>query len=74
VFPVVGPENICSNVQEALRRAEAVFEKIELKALPREIKPGAPVVVAKHQGHAGRSVEADRSAWPTGSLNMVRWR
>src|SRR5450631_316449 len=29
---VVGPENICANVQEALRRAEAVFEKIEPKA------------------------------------------
>jgi sulfate permease, SulP family len=28
---VVGPENICANVQEALRRAEAVFEKIEPK-------------------------------------------
>ena len=26
---VVGRENICANVQEALRRAEAVFEKIE---------------------------------------------
>jgi len=29
---VVGRENICANVQEALRRAEAVFEKIESKA------------------------------------------
>ncbi len=29
---VVGAENICSNVLEALRRAEAVFEKIETKA------------------------------------------
>jgi sulfate permease, SulP family len=29
---VVGRENICANVQEALRRAEAVFEKIEAKA------------------------------------------
>ena len=29
---VVGPENICANVQDALRRAEAVFEKIEAKA------------------------------------------
>src|SRR5438046_4141126 len=28
---VVGRENICANVQEALRRAEAVFEKIEAK-------------------------------------------
>jgi sulfate permease, SulP family len=26
---VVGRENICANVQDALRRAEAVFEKIE---------------------------------------------
>jgi SulP family sulfate permease len=26
---VVGRENICANVQEALRRAETVFEKIE---------------------------------------------
>jgi len=25
---VVGRENICANVQDALRRAEAVFEKI----------------------------------------------
>jgi SulP family sulfate permease len=29
---VVGRENICANVEEALRRAEAVFEKIEPKA------------------------------------------
>ena len=29
---VVGRENICANVQEALQRAEAVFEKIEAKA------------------------------------------
>jgi len=29
---VVGAENICFNVLEALRRAEAVFEKIETKA------------------------------------------
>src|SRR5947209_5230453 len=28
---VVGREDICANVQEALRRAEAVFEKIEAK-------------------------------------------
>ncbi len=28
---VVGPENICANVQEALQRADAVFEKIEAK-------------------------------------------
>jgi SulP family sulfate permease len=28
---VVGGENICANVQEALQRAEAVFEKIEAK-------------------------------------------
>jgi SulP family sulfate permease len=28
---VVGHENICANVQEALQRAEAVFEKIEAK-------------------------------------------
>lgn len=29
---VVGRENICANVQEALQRAETVFEKIEAKA------------------------------------------
>jgi sulfate permease, SulP family len=29
---VIGRENICANVQDALRRAEAVFEKIEAKA------------------------------------------
>ena len=29
---VVGRENICANVQEALGRAEAVFEKIEASA------------------------------------------
>jgi len=29
---VVGRENICANVQEALLRAEAVFEKIEADA------------------------------------------
>jgi len=29
---VVGRENICTNVQEALQRAKAVFEKIEAKA------------------------------------------
>ena len=29
---VVGRENICANVQEALLRAEAVFEKIEANA------------------------------------------
>jgi SulP family sulfate permease len=29
---VVGHENICSNVQEALARAEAVFEKIETRS------------------------------------------
>ena len=29
---VVGRENICANVQEALRRAEAVFERIEPRA------------------------------------------
>ena len=30
---VVGCDNICANVQEALRRAEAVFEKIEANAV-----------------------------------------
>jgi SulP family sulfate permease len=29
---VIGKENICDNVQEALRRAEEVFEKLESKA------------------------------------------
>jgi hypothetical protein len=28
---VVGPENICDNVQEALRRAEEVYEQLESK-------------------------------------------
>jgi SulP family sulfate permease len=28
---VVGPENICENVQEALRRAEEVYERLEAK-------------------------------------------
>ena len=28
---VVGPENICDNVQEALRRAEEVYERLEAK-------------------------------------------
>jgi hypothetical protein len=27
---IVGPENICSNVQEALVRAENAFEKLQL--------------------------------------------
>ena len=34
---VVGKENICSNVQEALARAEEVFEKIEPSAVSREV-------------------------------------
>ncbi len=34
---VVGKENICANVQEALARAEEVFEKIEPSALSREV-------------------------------------
>jgi SulP family sulfate permease len=29
---VIGRENICDNVQEALKRAEEVFEKLESKA------------------------------------------
>ena len=29
---VVGPENICENVQEALRRAEEVYEGLEAKS------------------------------------------
>ena len=33
---VVGKENICANVQEALARAEEVFEKIEPSAVSRE--------------------------------------
>jgi hypothetical protein len=28
---VVGPKNICDNVQEALRRAEEVYERLEAK-------------------------------------------
>ena len=31
---VVGPENVCENVQEALRRAEEVYEKLEIKPSP----------------------------------------
>jgi hypothetical protein len=31
---VVGPENVCENVQEALRRAEEVYEKLETKSGP----------------------------------------
>jgi SulP family sulfate permease len=30
-FSEVGPENICDNVQEALRRAEEVYERLEAK-------------------------------------------
>ena len=30
---VVGPENICENVQEALQRAEEVYERLEAKAV-----------------------------------------
>jgi hypothetical protein len=33
---VVGRDNICANVQGALRRAEAVFEKIEAQAATAE--------------------------------------
>jgi sulfate permease, SulP family len=29
---VIGRQNICDNVQEALRRAEEVFEKLESQA------------------------------------------
>ena len=29
---VVGPENICENVQAALQRAEEVYEKLETKS------------------------------------------
>jgi SulP family sulfate permease len=29
---LIGPENICDNVQEALRRAEEVYEKISAKS------------------------------------------
>jgi len=29
---MIGPENLCENVQEALRRAEEVFESVETKA------------------------------------------
>ncbi len=31
---VIGKENICDNVQEALRRAEEVFERLEVKGAP----------------------------------------
>ena len=31
---VVGPENICENVQEALCRAEEVYERLERKSVP----------------------------------------
>jgi hypothetical protein len=30
---VIGRENICANIQEALRRAEDVFERLENKVL-----------------------------------------
>jgi hypothetical protein len=29
---MIGSENICENVQDALRRAEDVFERVEAKA------------------------------------------
>ncbi len=31
---VIGKENICENVQEALRRAEEVYERLEVKTMP----------------------------------------
>jgi SulP family sulfate permease len=31
---VIGKENICENVQEALRRAEEVYERLEVKSMP----------------------------------------
>ena len=31
---VIGEENICENVQEALRRAEEVYERLEVKSVP----------------------------------------
>ena len=31
---VIGEENICENVQEALRRAEEVYERLEVKSTP----------------------------------------
>jgi len=31
---VLGKENICENVQEALRRAEEVYERLEVKSVP----------------------------------------
>lgn len=31
---VIGEENICENVQEALRRAEEVYERLEVKNIP----------------------------------------
>jgi SulP family sulfate permease len=31
---VIGEENICDNVQEALRRAEEVYERLDAKAAP----------------------------------------
>ena len=31
---VIGKENICDNVQEALRRAEEVYERLEVKSVP----------------------------------------
>ena len=31
---VIGEENICENVQEALRRAEEVYERLEVKGVP----------------------------------------
>jgi SulP family sulfate permease len=31
---VIGKENICDNVREALRRAEEVYERLEVKSVP----------------------------------------
>jgi hypothetical protein len=31
---VIGEENICENVQEALGRAEEVYERLEVKGVP----------------------------------------
>jgi SulP family sulfate permease len=44
---VVGPENICENVQQALRRAEEVYENLEKKF----VTPGPP---RNHELSAGR--------------------
>ena len=52
---VIGKENICANVQEALRRAEEVYEGLEAKfvgeGLERQLRPRRQG--NNHKGHEG---------------------